>query len=200
MNYQYSVQKCEKLYDGFLGLNRYEVQHELFAGGTSPVIVRERIEGYRAASVLLYDPLLDAVVMIEQFRIGAIEDTEGAWLLEIIGGLIEGDEAPEAVARREAREEAGCDVAELVPICDFWVSPGFSTERIHLFCGRVDASSAGGIHGLDHEGEDIRVEVMPADEVVAELYGGRVNSTSAIVAVQWLMMNRESLKKRWLEG
>ncbi|MEJ1336997.1 MAG: ADP-ribose pyrophosphatase, partial [Candidatus Sedimenticola sp. (ex Thyasira tokunagai)] len=84
-------------------------------------------------------------------------------------------------------------------ICELMVSPGTSTERIHLYCGRVDASKAGGIHGLDEEGEDIRVDVLPADEVIGELYGGRVNSTSSIIAVQWLMMNRQRLQNEWSE-
>ncbi|MCG8428118.1 MAG: NUDIX domain-containing protein [Chromatiales bacterium] len=197
MKYQYRILKTDVLYQGFLQLNRYQLEHELFAGGSSSVISRERIEGYRAAAVLLYDPDLDEVVMIEQFRIGALEDPAGAWLLEVIGGLIETDESAESVAQREAEEEAGCQVLELLPICNFWVSPGFSTEQITLYCGKVDASHAGGIHGLAEEGEDIRAVVMKADEVIAELYGGRVNSTSAIIAVQWLAMHREQLREQW---
>jgi ADP-ribose pyrophosphatase len=200
MKYLFEILKTETAYQGFLQLNRYQLRHDLFAGGVSPVIGRERIEGYNAASVLLYDPNLDQVVMIEQFRIGAMADPRRAWLLEIVGGLIEGDESAEAVAQREALEEAGCEIQDLIPICDFWVSPGYTTERIFLFCGRVDASNAGGIHGLDNEGEDIRVEVMQAADVISELYGGRVNSTSAIVAVQWLAMNRDKLRKKWLGG
>ncbi|PLY16781.1 MAG: ADP-ribose pyrophosphatase [Sedimenticola sp.] len=200
MKYLFEILKTETAYQGFLQLNRYQLRHDLFAGGVSPVIGRERIEGYNAASVLLYDPNLDQVVMIEQFRIGAMADPRRAWLLEIVGGLIEGDESAEAVAQREALEEAGCEIQDLIPICDFWVSPGYTTERIFLFCGRVDASNAGGIHGLDNEGEDIRVEVMQATDVISELYGGRVNSTSAIVAVQWLAMNRDKLRKKWLGG
>lgn len=200
MKYLFEILKTETAYQGFLQLNRYQLRHDLFAGGVSPVIGRERIEGYNAASVLLYDPNLDQVVMIEQFRIGAMADPRRAWLLEIVGGLIEGDESAETVAQREAFEEAGCEIQDLIPICDFWVSPGYTTERIFLFCGRVDASNAGGIHGLDNEGEDIRVEVMQAADVISELYGGRVNSTSAIVAVQWLAMNRDKLRKKWLGG
>ena len=200
MKYLFEILKTETAYQGFLQLNRYQLRHDLFAGGVSPVIGRERIEGYNASSVLLYDPNLDQVVMIEQFRIGAMADPRRAWLLEIVGGLIEGDESAEAVAQREAFEEAGCEIQDLIPICDFWVSPGYTTERIFLFCGRVDASNAGGIHGLDNEGEDIRVEVMQAADVISELYGGRVNSTSAIVAVQWLAMNRDKLRKKWLGG
>ena len=161
------------------------------------MITRELVDSYRAAAVLLYDPLLDSIVLIEQFRIGAMGHPGGCWVLEVIGGIIEGDEPADSVARREAVEEAGCEILDLVPICEFMVSPGYTTERIQLFCGRVDASGAGGIHGLDHEGEDIRVEVLAADEAVGELYGGRINSTSSIIAMQWFVANRQRLREQW---
>jgi ADP-ribose diphosphatase len=199
MKYQYKILQTESKTDGFLPVKRYRLQHSLFAGGTSEELIRERVEGYRAASLLPYDPVSDEVVLIEQFRIGAIEDKAGAWILEVVGGIIEGGQSPEQVARREAIEEAGCDVRELVSICEFLVSPGTSTERIHLFCGRVDASKAAGIHGLDREGEDIRVMVMPADEAIAGVSSGRINSTATIIALQWLALNREDLRQRWIK-
>ena len=200
MKYKVEIVENENLYQGFLGINRFHVRHSLFAGGCSRVIVRERVESFQAASVLLYDPLLDRVVMIEQFRIGAIDDPGGAWILEVIGGVIDPGETPEQVARREAEEEAGCRVGRLLPICNFMVSPGFSTERIFLFCGEVDATSAGGIHGRAQEGEDIRVDVLSSEELIGELYGGRINCTSAIIAVQWFAMNRERLQREWAAG
>lgn len=197
MKYRFEIIETETLYQGFLGLKAYRLRHDLFVGGKSPMLTRERVESYRAASVLLYDPDLDQVVLIEQFRVGALENPLGPWVLEVIGGIIEGDESPESVARREAMEEAGCEVLALEPICEFMVSPGYSTERIYLFCGRVDASQAQGIHGIDAEGEDIRVEVMPADQAIATLYGGRINSTSTIISLQWLAMNRSNLRNQW---
>jgi len=189
--------RIETCYKGFLGLNRYHLRHQLFSGEMSPPLVRERIESFQAAAVLLYDPKRDAVVLIEQFRIGAMEGESGAWVLEVVGGIIEAGEMAETVAVREAMEEADCQVTELQPITRFMVSPGFSNERIHLFCGRVDAANAGGVHGLSEEGEDIRVVVMPADQALSELYGGRANSTSIIVALQWLAANREKLQRQW---
>lgn len=197
MKYQYEILETVPMSTGFLKLNRYRIRHSLFAGGMSGEIERERVEGLQAASVLLYDPVRDEVVLIEQFRIGALEEAKGPWLLEIIGGHIGEGETPEDVARRESLEEAGCEVLELLPICEFLVSPGTTSERIHLFCGRVDAANAVGIHGVDDEGEDIRVEVMPTDAALQELYGGRINSTTAIMALQWLALHREQVREGW---
>jgi ADP-ribose pyrophosphatase len=199
MKYRIEVLDSETCCDGFFLLKRYRLRHSLFAGGWSEEIVRERVERLRAASVLLYDPVADAVVMIEQFRIGALEQGEGAWLLETVGGLVEPGQDPDDVARREAWEEAGCEILDLLPICEFFVSPGTSVERIHLFCGRVDSRNAEGIHGLAHEGEDIRVEVLGAEQAIAELYTGRINSTSAIISTQWLAMHRMRLRREpWI--
>jgi ADP-ribose pyrophosphatase len=155
------------------------------------------MEELQASSVLLYDPLLDRVVLIEQFRIGALDQPGNPWVVETVGGYLGAGESPEEVARREALEEADCTIQQLEPICSFMVSPGISVDRIHLFCGLVDASHAGGVHGLDHEGEDIRVLVMDADQAIGELYDGRMNSTSVIIALQWLTLRRDELRQRW---
>ncbi len=198
MDYKFNIIQTETLTDGFLPVKRYRLDHSLFAGGNSAELLRERVEGYRAASLLPYDPVRDEVVLIEQFRIGAIEDPAGAWILEVVGGIIEGADSPEDVARREAVEEAGCQVDELISICEFMVSPGTSCERIHLFCGRVDSSKAEGIHGLEHEGEDIRVVVIPAKEAIAGVGSGKINSTASIIALQWLALNRDDLRRDWV--
>lgn len=197
MKKQIELLARDTVFDGFLQVDRYRLRHTLYAGGWSRDLVRERVERLRAAAVLLYDPDTDQVVMIEQFRIGAHEAGAGAWLLETVGGYVPPDESSEAVARREAVEEAGCEIGELEAIGEFYLSPGTSVERISLYCGHVRAPTGGAIHGLDHEGEDIRVEVLRADAAIAELFTGRVNSTTAIITLQWLAVNRDRLRVFW---
>jgi ADP-ribose pyrophosphatase len=198
MKYRYQILETEQQYSGFIKLNRYRLKHELYQGGESDELVRERLEGLRAASVLLYDPRLDQVVLVEQFRIGALGQEQRPWVLETVGGFVPEGESDESVARREAMEEADCTVGRIERVCEFMVSPGISVDRIVLFCGEVDSTNAAGVHGLDHEGEDIRVVVMSAQEAIAELYTGRANSTSILIALQWLALNREALVARWL--
>ncbi len=185
-------------YQGFFRIDRYRLRHRLFNGEWSQPITRELFERGHAAAVLPYDPVRDEVILIEQFRIGALEAPGGPWLTEIIAGIIEADEAPEDVVKRESVEEACCIITDLVPLYDYLVSPGGMTERIALFCGRVDATHAGGIHGVTDEGEDIKVHAVSRETALNYLKTGRINSASAIIALQWLALHREQLLAQWL--
>lgn len=181
-------------YQGFFSLKKIELKHTLFNGGWSKPITRELLYRGNCVAVLLYDPLRDEVVIIEQFRIGAMQLKEQAWLLEIVAGAIEPGETAEDVAYRESVEEAGCEIQELVKINDFFTSPGGTSELLSLFYGRVDATNIGGIHGLDEENEDIIVTTMKFDAVYQLLLEGKILSAIPIIAIQWLYINREKLR------
>lgn len=200
------VESCETAYSGYYRVDRYRLRYRLFAGGRSGSMGREVFDRGHAVAVLLYDPDLDRLVLIEQFRIGAFvahraePHLDGAfrpWLLEIVAGIIDEGESPEAVARREAMEEAGCEVGELEPVCRFLTSPGVTSESITLFCGKVDADGVGGIHGLDAEHEDIRVFTLPTNEAFRWLDEGRFANATALVAMQWFRHHHEELRRRW---
>src|SRR5262245_3079251 len=96
------------LHDGFLKVERLRLRCRLFEGGWSREFTREVLRRERGVGVLLYDPHLDKVLMVEQFRVGCLDDSvNGPWALELVAGLIDSDgETPEEVARREAVEEA----------------------------------------------------------------------------------------------
>lgn len=184
-------------YKGFFEIVRYRFRHRLFAGGWSGEIEREVFERGHAVAVLPYDPAADAVVLIEQFRIGAFVAGMRPWQTEIVAGIIEEGEASEDVARREAEEEAGATVGALIPICRYLVSPGGASESVQLYCGRVDSKGLGGIHGLPHENEDIRVEVQPFAAALETLNAGKIGNAVTIVALQWLALNREQVRAAW---
>ena len=148
--------------------------------------------------MLLYDPVRDEVVLVEQFRIGAMVDAQARgtspWLLEVVAGIIGPNETAAELALREAVEEADCEILELIHIVDYFNSPGGSNETISLFCGLVDSTHAGGIHGVPEENEDIRVRVLSSNQAWQALQEGRLNNAMAVIALQWLMMNRETLR------
>ena len=194
MGKEFEILEQETVYNGFFRLENYRLKHTLFQGGWSPVISRELFRRGSCVAVLLYDPDADKVVLIEQFRIGAIADPERAWQVEIVAGAVEEGETPEEVARREAKEEAGCDLLDLKLISRFYTTPGGSSEKISLFYGRVDSSQAGGVHGLEHEDEDILVYAVDFEVAYKMLEDGRIESGIPIIALQWLALHRDGLR------
>src|SRR5690606_19180339 len=185
------------VYDGFFKLRKLTLSHRKFDGSWSAELSRELMLRKEAAGVLLYDPQLDAIALVEQFRIGALEQGRSPWLFEIVAGLIERDETAEEVARREAREEADCEITDIEPVLSYFSSPGGTNEYFHLFCGRADLCTAGGIHGLPEEHEDIRVHVVAYEGALQLLAAGALCNAQTIIAIQWLQLNRERLRQQW---
>ena len=162
----------------------------MFSGGWSAEIQREFFERGHAAALLPYDVKNDRVVLLEQFRFGAMHTQQSPWLFELVAGIIEEGEMPEEVVKREALEEAGLTIKSCKFITNYLVSPGGTTEQIDLFIADVDSSLAGGIHGLEDEGEDIRVHVLPRETAYQWVIDGKINNAATIIALQWLELNR----------
>lgn len=196
-NQTIQIKEKQVVYDGFFRMERYRLNHSLYAGGMSGEMVRELFERGHAAAVLPYDPDNDTVVLVEQFRVGALDAPGGAWLREIVAGIIEEGESAEEVARREAEEEANCAISELEFICEYLASAGGSSERLSLFCGRVDSRDLPSHAGLVDEHEDIRVMVVPFDTAMAWLADGTINSAPPIIALQWLALHKCELVHKW---
>ena len=194
---QFEVLKETIVHNGFFKIKEFQLKHSLYKGGWSQPITRELFHRGNCVAVLLYDPVRDEVVIIEQFRIGALQmpKPEQAWLLEIVAGAIEPGETAEDVAYRESIEEAGCEIQQLTKINDFFTSPGGTSELLSLFYGKVDTTHIGGLHGLEHEDEDISVTAMKFDEVYQLLLDGKILSAIPIIAIQWLFINRDKLRE-----
>ncbi|OAT33685.1 ADP-ribose diphosphatase [Proteus myxofaciens] len=186
------------LYKGFFRMTEYRFKHRLFAGGWSNEIKREVFERGHAGVLLAYDPKKDSVVLIEQIRIPAYETSDTPWLLEAIAGMIEEGETPKEVVKREAQEEAGISIGRCEPIISYLSSPGGASERMHVFVGEVDSTTAKGIHGLDSENEDIRVHVVSREQAYQWVEQGIIDNAATVIAIQWLQLHYETLRKRWL--
>ncbi|MGQ8707844.1 ADP-ribose diphosphatase [Serratia sp. TSA_198.1] len=187
----------ETLYRGFFSLNLYRFRHRLFNGDMSPEVKREIFERGHAAVLLPYDPVRDEVVLIEQLRIAAIDTSSSPWLLEMVAGMIETGESVEDVCRREAQEEAGVEVGRCKPVLSYLASPGGTSERLSIMVGEVDATTAEGIHGLEEEHEDIRVHVVSREQAYRWVEEGAIDNAASVIALQWLALHHESLRKEW---
>ena len=178
-------------YQGFFKLEEYQVSHTHYDGTKSDVLSREVFERGDAVVLLPYDPIQDNVVLIEQFRPGAIRAGKSPWLLEFIAGMFKEDEKPAEVAIREAQEEANLviEISNVHKIMNYLSSPGGMSESIHLYWANIDSTLANGVHGLPEEGEDILVHVLKRTEALALLAQGKIVNAATVIGLQWLAMN-----------
>jgi len=111
------------------------------------------------------------VLLINQFRYAA-----GGMLLEIPAGKMESDESPINCAGRELEEETGYRPGTLRRLASFYTSPGFCTEKIHLF---LAADLTRYQQNLDQD-EFIEVVEMPLDEALARVDRGEIKDAKTI--------------------
>mgnify|MGYP000721657924 CR=1 FL=1 len=173
----------ETCFEGFFKLEKFHFRHKRFDGTWSRLVQREIFVRGDATCVLPYDPLEGRVVLLEQFRVASVLENQSPWLIELIAGINEQGEQPEEVARRESVEEADVELGALHKICDYLVSPGGTTEKVSLYCARVDSQGVGGIFGLPEEDEDIKVHVVSLESALDMVDSGQINNAAAIIAL-----------------
>lgn len=182
-----TIESREFLFRGFIQVEKVSFRHRLFnQPDYSPVIQRELIHRPEAAGVLLYNDQQQRFALIEQFRVGALNDSESAWQIEVIAGVLDGDEAPEDCIRRESLEESGCEVQQLQHLFSFYPSAGACSEFFHLYAAEVELPKMGGIFGMPDEGEDIQLHLFDYSELGTLLKNGRLRNAPVIMALQWL--------------
>ena len=193
------VNHQETVYQGFYQVQKLKLQHRLFKGGWSSELQRELVVRLPAVAVLMYDAQRDEVVLIEQFRVGAMGHEDGPWQLEMVAGMIDTQETSEQVAVRECEEESGAMITEsdLEVVCKYLVTPGGSNESLDIYCASVDSSQLGGVHGLPTEGEDIQVQVIERQMLWQMLEQGSLTNAATIIATQWLQIHHLRLQAQW---
>lgn len=190
----------EDAFRGHFRVARLTLSHRCFDGGWSEPLTREVFHRGDAVGVLPYEPETDSLVLVEQFRPGALRADDSPWMLELVAGIVEAGEDGEDVVHREAGEEAGCRLAELTPIASYFPSAGACSEHVRLYCGRVLEAGVGEVHGVDGEGEDILVHRLARAEALELLAADRVPNGHTLVALQWLALHGEQLRRDWLDA
>ena len=191
----YLIQTREKRFNGFLRVDTIKLKHKLFLGDWSPEINRELLVREEAVGVLLFDPKRDEIVLVRQFRVGLVDKGDSPWILELVAGMVEVGEELAEVALREVREESNAEVSKLIKICDYFSSPGISSEKVRLYLGIVASEDMGGFYGLENENEDIEVVVMPYENAIKVMKKGCLANAMSIIALQWLELNKSDILK-----
>lgn len=193
------VDSMTRPYSKFFAVEDYVLAHRTFGGGWSSPMSRTALISADAVTVLPYDPVLDKVVLIEQFRVGAfVRGDRQPWLLEVVAGRCDSGQTPEEVARREAQEEAGLTLGRMELVAKYYTSPGAYNEYVYSYIGLADLSSyREGTHGLGSENEDIATHLLDVGQLMLLVASGEANNTPLIISILWLALNRERLQKEW---
>jgi ADP-ribose pyrophosphatase len=192
MNDRVKIVSDTTLSQGWTRLSDYQLDYTDRNGETQR-IKREIFHRTPAACILLHDRKRDIVVLVKQFRLPAYLIGEPAFMIEVPAGLLDGEDAEEAI-RREAMEETGYRVRDVRFVFKALSSPGSVTEVIHFFHASIDLSDRveeGG--GLADEHEDIEVLELPLDKAVAMINDGEIIDAKTIMLLQWAVINRASL-------
>ena len=155
-----------------------------------------------AVGVLPYDPVLDQLVMIEQFRFPALLAGVEPLMLEVPGGFTDPGESEEQTAAREMQEEMGLSTDRLHRVGRFVLSAGGSDESVTIFAGRVrtpaaDLNGVAGFGGLASENEDIRIRVLDAGQAIENALAGCYANSITAMALLWFASKREWLRREW---
>ncbi len=123
-----------RLLDDFFKIDVVKLKFKKFSGKWSNTVRRLNFERGESVGVLIYVRDKDVFVLVRQFRFSVYEAGEEGWLDEIAAGILD-DPSPLTCAKRECIEETGYEISDFDEVGSIFVTPGASTERIHLFIG-----------------------------------------------------------------
>ena len=197
-----TIETEQRVWSGRFAMDVIKFRNRRFDGAWSGTKTWELWRRGQASALLPYDPIADAVVLIEQFRLPALAAGLDPVLVECPAGLCEDGEDPAATIQREMQEEMGLQAGRTEKIGAFLLTAGGSDELCHLYAGRVtappvDSQGLAGAFGLAEENEDIRVRVWPAARAIEGALAGRFANSVTALALFWLGSQRERLQREW---
>jgi ADP-ribose pyrophosphatase len=190
------VEAWRQPYANFFSVEETDLSFRRFDGSLSPTVTRAAFVSGDAVIVLPYDPRRDRVMLVEQFRAGPFgRGDPQPWQLEAVAGRIDPGETPEQAARREAVEEAGLVLGDLLPVSACYASPGAKSEFLYCYVGLCDLpDGAAGLFGLAEEAEDIRGHLVGFDALMELMASGEIATAPVVLSVFWLALHRDRLR------
>ncbi|MEF2070765.1 NUDIX domain-containing protein [Consotaella aegiceratis] len=176
----------KRVYDGFRPVEEVILSHRALANGEMlGPMHRQVLLTSLVTLVIPYDPVLDAIVVIRQFRLGAAMRLGHAAMLELPGGMVDEGEFPQEAARRELEEETGLRAKTLAPGYEIMAAPALTDELAMVFLAIVDASTLAESAGNHHEHEDIRPIAARVDDLIRAADDGRIVNGYLVGGLNW---------------
>ncbi|MXN66207.1 NUDIX domain-containing protein [Stappia sp. GBMRC 2046] len=178
-----AIENVETLSDNWYVLRKYTFRYRR-RDGSEQRLSREAYDRGNGAAILLYNREKNSLILTRQFRLPAfVNGLDDGMLLEVPAGLLDDDD-PASAIRREAEEETGFRVRDVIPVFTAYTSPGSVTEQLHFFAAEYadrDRVGAGGGHA--GEGEDIEVIEVGFDEAMAMIERGEIVDLKTIALI-----------------
>ena len=128
-------------------------------------ITLEYLDKSNAVCFVLFNETKEKAILVKQFRPGPKDYT-----LEVCAGLIDGEEDPRTAAFRELREETGYlekDIADVEELPQgLYVSPGYTTENLYFFSGRLKSDDIEPLEQSLDNGEDVKVVWVDVKDIL----------------------------------
>jgi ADP-ribose pyrophosphatase len=151
----------------------FNVRHDVLQGANGRQIVYDTVVHNGAVTMIAVDAE-GQILLVRQYRHSA-----GKRLLELPAGTLNDGESPEACAQRELREEVGMAPGSLTKLAEFFLAPGYSTERMWIFLARdLRPEKLAG-----DEDEDIEVERMTLAQCIAAIHSGEIEDAKTVVGI-----------------
>nr|WP_294520456.1 NUDIX domain-containing protein [uncultured Rhodopila sp.] len=197
-----TIESEQRVWSGRFPVDIVKFRNRRFDGAMSATRTWELFRRGQASALVPYDPVADAVVLIEQFRLPALAAGIDPVLVELPAGLCEADEDPVVTIQREMLEEMNLSADRIEKIGAFLLTPGGADEYCHLYAGRVvappaDVDGIAGHHGEISENEDIQVRVWPAGKAIEAAFAGDFTNIVTTLGLFWLASRRDVLRETW---
>jgi len=144
---------------------------------------------HRGSTVIV--PFVDkeTIIMIRQYR-----PIVGKWLYELPAGTIEEGEDEEITAKRELEEEIGYQAKSLTKIFSFYVSPGVTTEVMHVFIAKDLTKTSQHLE----EYEVIEPFEIKLNDAVKMVLDGKIEDGKTMLALLFISQKYQELLARQL--
>jgi len=187
---KYKIISEEIVFDSFFKIKKAKIEHDAFNKSEAINITRLCFERGDSVAILILEKDTNSLLFTNQFRYPTTQKDNG-WIVELTAGSLNINEDPKTCAIREVEEEIGYKIDNLEFINTCYVSPGGSSEKIHLFFTEVNSTNKtfkGG--GLESEKEDIELIKIPISEIKEKLNSNFFKDAKTIIALQWLLINK----------